>query len=155
MITDNTVVGTPQWIAKFPKKGTSGRTEARLLVVGKYFLYTVKSSFTGSLMIAKQAHIYDIASIGHVDGQDNVIQIIFMRDAKHLFDIRFASTPSASIEQSVGLSVLFTLQCARMQISYKFPQDMLLYIPERSLELLKDMPRPWERMMPSQAHVET
>ena len=32
---------------------------------------------------------------------------------------------------------------------------MLHYIPERSLDMLKDMPRPWERMMPAQAHVET
>ena len=32
---------------------------------------------------------------------------------------------------------------------------MLHYIPERSLELLAEMPRPWERMMPAQAHVET
>ena len=63
---------------------------------------------------------------------------------------RFANTPSASIDQSVGLSVLFTIQYARMQISYKFPAHMLHYIPARSLDMLAEMPRPWERMLPAQ-----
>ena len=66
--------------------------------------------------VAKQAHIYDLVQMGHVEGRDNAIELIFMRDETMLFEIKFASIPSASIEQSVGLSVLFTIQCARMQI---------------------------------------
>ena len=109
----------------------------------------------GALKIAKQAHIYDLVQMGHVEGQDNAIELIFMRDSTPLFEIKFASIPSASIEQSVGLSVLFTIQCARMQISYKFPPSMLHYMPERSEGMLSEMPRPWEKLLPAQAHVET
>lgn len=69
--------------------------------------------------------------MGHVTGRDNAIELIFMRDEQMLFEFKFASIPSASIEQSIGLSVLFTIQCARMQISYKFPASMLCYIPDR------------------------
>jgi len=154
-ITKNTVVGEPVWISKFPHDTTHGKTEPRLLIVGKYQIFTAHSSLLGGFKISKQAHIYDIQKMGHLEGQDNVIEITFYRDDKHLFDIRFANTPSANIEQSVGLSVLFTVQCARMQISYKFPPQMLHYMPERSLDLLKQMPKPWERMLPAQAHVET
>eukprot|EP00519_Triparma_laevis_P004341 CAMPEP_0182512376 /NCGR_PEP_ID=MMETSP1321-20130603/32070_1 /TAXON_ID=91990 /ORGANISM="Bolidomonas sp., Strain RCC1657" /LENGTH=1089 /DNA_ID=CAMNT_0024719187 /DNA_START=152 /DNA_END=3417 /DNA_ORIENTATION=+ len=155
-ITNNTVVGTPTWIGKIEREGKAGKTVPRLLIVGKYHIYTAKTtSFSSSLKVAKQAHIYDLVQMGHVEGRDNAIELIFMRDETMLFEIKFASIPSASIEQSVGLSVLFTIQCARMQISYKFPPNMLHYIPERSLDMLKDMPRPWERMMPAQAHVET
>jgi len=87
-ITGHTVVGKPAWINKFPKKQTSGKTELRLLVVGKYNIFTVKTTITGSLKIAKTAHIYDVAQMGHVEGQDNVIEIVFLRDTNHLFDIR-------------------------------------------------------------------
>eukprot|EP00518_Triparma_eleuthera_P015945 CAMPEP_0197571044 /NCGR_PEP_ID=MMETSP1320-20131121/41752_1 /TAXON_ID=91990 /ORGANISM="Bolidomonas sp., Strain RCC2347" /LENGTH=1853 /DNA_ID=CAMNT_0043133525 /DNA_START=185 /DNA_END=5743 /DNA_ORIENTATION=- len=155
-ITNNTVVGTPTWIGKIERDGKAGKTIPRLLVVGKYNIFTVKAgAMTGALKIAKQAHIYDLVQMGHVEGQDNAIELIFMRDSTPLWEIKFSSTPSASIEQSVGLSVLFTIQCARMQISYKFPPNMLHYMPERSIGMLTEMPRPWERMMPAQAHVET
>jgi len=154
-ITKNTVVGEPVWIDKFPHDATHGKTESRLLVVGKYRIFTAHLTMLNKLKISKEAHIYDISQMGHLEGQDNVIEINFFRDDKHLFDIRFANTPSANIEQSVGLSVLFTVQCARMQISYKFPAQMLHFMPERSLNLLSSMPKPWERMLPAQAHVET
>ncbi|GMH87821.1 hypothetical protein TL16_g10972 [Triparma laevis f. inornata] len=155
-ITNNTVVGTPTWIGKLEREGKAGKTVPRLLIVGKYHIYTAKTTtFSSTLKVAKQAHIYDLVQMGHVTGRDNAIELIFMRDEQMLFEFKFASIPSASIEQSIGLSVLFTIQCARMQISYKFPASMLCYIPDRSLDMLKDMPRPWERMMPAQAHVET
>jgi hypothetical protein len=62
-ITDNSVVGTPQWINKFAKKATSGKTDQRLLVVGKYNIYTVKLTMTGAMKVAKTAHIYDVAQV--------------------------------------------------------------------------------------------
>jgi len=81
-ITNNTVVGTPTWIEKFPDGRTHGKTVPRLLIVGKYFVFTVKNGMTGSLKVAKTAHIYDVMQMGHVDGQDNVMEIVFMRDEK-------------------------------------------------------------------------
>ncbi len=69
-IPGNTVVLTPTWIQKYKKQSKSGKTEDRLLVVGKYNIFTVKESFfTGSLAVAKSAHIYDIQSMGHLPGQ--------------------------------------------------------------------------------------
>ena len=91
-------------------------TQARLLILSKYYIYSVKKSVTGKFQTQRKAHLYCLKFYGHAADDENVLRLMFEapEDSTKSFELMLRED-----DVDHALELMHRLQDATEKICYQ------------------------------------